>query len=421
MTAAMPAMVRRRDASVVHGESRRRVSAPLIVVLAALIALMVDVATKVSLGPLSLSGVITLAVCALLVSTSPLLLGHGLAARLPWPLLAFYLYAIVRFAVAPSSDGLQFVAVMTIFALGMAFAARQVDAEQAGYSLIVLMAVGMALCGVFLVQLVTATPIYITRGFALTALIPLAASIAIPRSSRVWQRIAPFFILFTIVVSLSRTASVIAVLMMTGLVLRFHRGVRLLLALLGLAGAAGGAWLLIMLYPPLRDRFVGGDNAFEIGGIGFNTSGRSALWESVINDAANSPWFGRGAGSSVELVTALFSPITQPHNEYLRLYHDFGAIGLTCFVLGVIALIVTLGRRAATSDDPVQWAALIALLGVLAAASTDNVFVYPFVMLPLAILIGLALSSDATDRSRGAREPTNLAHRPLSESVRRTH
>lgn len=83
-TIAPAVMARRRD------ESRARVSAPLIVVLAGLIALLVDVATKVSLGPLSLSGAITLAVCALLVAASPLLLGHRLGATLPWPLLGFF-------------------------------------------------------------------------------------------------------------------------------------------------------------------------------------------------------------------------------------------------------------------------------------------------------------------------------------------
>lgn len=413
-TIAPAATARRRD------ESRARVSAPLIVVLAGLIALLVDVATKVNLGPLSLSGAITLAVCALLVAVSPLLLGHQLGATLPWPLLGFYIYAVVRFAADPSSDGLQFIAVMTIFALGMAFAAREISTEQAGLSLVALMAVGMALCVVFLIQLATGAPIYITRGFALAALVPLAASIAVPRTRRAWQRLAPFVIVFTIVASLSRTASVIAVLMMTGLVLRLRRGVRMVFALLGLGGAAVGAWMLITLYPPLRDRFVGGDNAFEIGGIGFNTSGRSALWEGVIADAAQNPWFGRGAGTSVELVTARFAPITQPHNEYLRLYHDFGVVGLVLFALGVLSLIVTLSRRAAKSDNPVHWAALIALLGVLAAAATDNVFVYPFVMLPLAVLIGLALSSGAPQSRTSADDPSRRARHHLSEELRRT-
>lgn len=390
-----PAFAGRR---VFHrGSKGAATSAPAIVVVAAGFMLLVDTVTTVRFGSFSLGAGVTVVVAGSLLALSPLVLRADAARRLPIALVLFFAYAAVRVAVAPSIDGVQNIAVLLMFGIGVAFAARSATVERAGLGVSVLASCGIVISLLALVQASTGFVIYGTRSFALAALVALAAAIAVP-SGRILARIAPLLIVIAVVASLSRTASIIAVLLLAGLVVRLPRGRRIVLALGGLAIAAVGAWTLITTFPPLRDRFLGGDNAAEFGGLSINTSGRSALWDALLNSALTSPVFGQGPGSAAALVEARFYPILLPHNEYLRLFHDLGMVGLALFALGCIALISRISVRAARTDHPIHWAALFGLIAVLAAAATDNVFLYPFVMVPLAALVGLSLGLPATER-----------------------
>lgn len=366
--------------------SRERV--PVVVNIAIVIAILVDVLTHVSLGPLSVSGFVTLGLAGGFIAASPMLIGYRRA--LPTSLIVFVGYVTIRLLHEPASDGLQMVCVWVLFVVGGMFAARGNNSERAGRSLLLFTRTALVLCGVFFTQLIMGTVIYVTRGFALTALVLLAAAISIP-SRRLWVKLAPFVIAFAIVISLSRTASAISILMLIGLAIRQQRGRRLPLVMGGLLIMGTVGYLLITAYPPFRDRFLGGDNAVEFGGLSLNTSGRSNIWDALSQSASSAPWFGHGPGSSVELVTKLYAPITQPHNEYLRILHDLGIVGMILFAIGMLALLCAIVRRAVTEDASVHWAALLATVAVLLAATTDNVFVYPFVMLPLGVLVGLSL------------------------------
>ena len=372
--------------------------AQAIVVVAAGFMLAVDLAGTIRFGSFSLGAGVTVLVAGALLALSPLLVRTGAPRVVPLPLMLFFAYSLVRVAMSPSIDGLQNIAVLLMFGLGASFAARRSTVESAGLGVSVLANCGIVVSLVALFQAATGIVVYGTRSFALTALIAAAAAIAVP-SGRILARIAPLLIVVAIVASLSRTASIIAVLLLAGLAVRLPRGRRLVLALGGLAASAVGAWVLITTFPPLRDRFLGGDNAAEFGGLSINTSGRSALWEALWDSAVTNPVFGHGPGSATALVESRFYPILLPHNEYLRLFHDLGIVGLATFALGCVALIVRISVRAARTDHPIHWAALFGVLATLAAAATDNVFVYPFVMVPLAALVGLSLGLPASARA----------------------
>ncbi|HEY0375240.1 MAG TPA: hypothetical protein VGC94_10620, partial [Amnibacterium sp.] len=89
-----------------------------------------------------------------------------------------------------------------------------------------------------------------------------------------------------------------------------------------------------------------------------------------------------------------FPNIGHPHNDYLRLWHDFGLLGVGLFALGLLILIVGAVRRALRTEpgsSAVHWSAALGLSAVAAAAATDNVFIYPFVMLPLAAVVGVSI------------------------------
>lgn len=161
--------------------------------------------------------------------------------------------------------------------------------------------------------------------------------------------------------------------------------------MIGIAGAV--AWQVVMRYEPLYNRFFEGDDAFVVGDLKLNTSGRMAFWERLWESAFVDPWFGRGIGSSVTVTSRYYAEFgtDQPHNDYLRLFHDLGYIGVTLFVVTWIALIVGASRRAARSTDAttkqVHIAAALALAMVAVAAITDNMIIYPFIMVPVGVLV----------------------------------
>ncbi len=390
------------------GHRWRAPALPWLTWVAVGMAIVIDTSGRVGLGSVSLSAFISVGVMAVLIALAPLVVGAGLAA-VPLPFLLFYGFVVVRLVFAPNPDGLQNAAILTMFTFGIAFSARSATVEIAGATLRVFAGVGVLVAVVFAVGSVSGADVYMTRAFALTALVLLAAAVVLPPTDLL-ARAAPFVIVGAIVLSLSRTASAISILMLVGLVVRLRRGHRLLLACGAVTGVALATWALLSTFAPLRDRFLVGDNAVEVGGLAINTSGRSALWEAVSQNAMHAPFLGHGPGSAVVFVTERFGGITQPHNEYLRVLHDEGLVGLIPFVLGCLLVLIRVIKRITRTDQPIHWAALFALTATLAAAATDNVLVYPFVLLPASVLIGLSLGlpvglSEQPTTGARAREP----------------
>lgn len=160
------------------------------------------------------------------------------------------------------------------------------------------------------------------------------------------------------------------------------------------------SYLAFTYVEPIRARFTDvGDNA-TVGGVQINTSGRGEAWPVAYESAWESPWFGKGPGSvSVLLVKSVGHAFLHPHNDYLRIFHDFGLIGLTLWLLGYIGLIIKTWQYWHWADENDRDNAhihLAAFLGLIAAALgmiTDNVIVYIFLMGPLGILVGASIGN----------------------------
>ena len=170
---------------------------------------------------------------------------------------------------------------------------------------------------------------------------------------------------------------------------------------------------------PLRDRFFGGDNAFEYHGISYNTSGRSELWSYTWHLAQQHLLFGGGPGDAQNHVTAHFGVVAHPHNDYLRLLNDLGVAGLGLFLLSLLALLRATWVRGRRTGEPIHWAAFLGMLGVAGAAVTDNALVYPFVMVPLGVLVGLSLAHPVPLRHVESAADASPAPPPRVESARR--
>lgn len=390
---------------------------PLLIVAIAWLA-VADIPTQLRVGPLSASGLATLLAGAAAVALAPILLlrGRGRSAPRSWqyaippgsrravvpvPLLLFCTIAIVGLARYSSQNAIQQLSVYCAFTAAIGFGALWSTGSTADrfqhLTGIVMGVVALVAIPVFALNITT---IWTPRAFALAAMTGIA--ILVPyRSTHPLVRLAPYLLTLAIAISLSRTALAISVLLLAFAILRSRhgmRGARIVLAFAALAVAGTVAFLAV---PSLRDRFLTGDNGVDVGGISLNTSGRSAIWSLVIEDAQKNPWFGLGPGSASDVVTARFPFVAQPHNEYLRLWHDFGFIGVGLFVLAIVVLAVGALRRALTAPPEhraIHWAALLALLCVSASALTDNPFIYPFVMVPLGVVLGLSIGRRELDR-----------------------
>lgn len=160
------------------------------------------------------------------------------------------------------------------------------------------------------------------------------------------------------------------------------------------------AWSAFTFITPVRERFTSqGDNA-EIAGIKVNTSGRAEFWEPIYASMMESPLFGKGPGSVAEIVLSVNDTTGgHPHNDYLRIFHDFGILGSILWLLGYFGLLVKTFRNWLKADEvksrtaTIHLAAFLAMLAIAMAMLTDNVIVYIFSMTPLGIMVGLSLGS----------------------------
>src|SRR5690554_4940225 len=127
--------------------------------------------------------------------------------------------------------------------------------------------------------------------------------------------------------------------------------------------------------------------------------GRTDAWEYLIETGIEEkPLLRFGTGASRSYVKIPIPGFEHPHNDYIRVFFDFGIIGLIAFLSSWVFKLLTLWKRwtqfAPTAPMALHsFVALTAAGYVLLNAVTDNPIVYFFVMGPLALLIAMA---DAT-------------------------
>lgn len=167
---------------------------------------------------------------------------------------------------------------------------------------------------------------------------------------------------------------------------------------MALVVALGGA--LALQYEPFRERVVGEGGAGSAGALspsvsiegqgeeaqlvvgGVSMSGRGLIWLRTFRHAAQAPWIGHGTGSSVHfLATEVNVGVIHPHNEYLRVFHDLGLVGLTVLLAAAWLILRRVLRvhRGATTPEGKEWAlaAGLAFAGFLGSMVFDNTLLYP--------------------------------------------
>jgi hypothetical protein len=203
----------------------------------------------------------------------------------------------------------------------------------------------------------------------------------------------------------------------------------ILLAFLTLGGTSwrlrsGLAALVLLLtvtaytYEPVRERIfadqrrgftakveisgAGQDAQLHVGGL--QLSGRGLVWLQTWTNAVRAPVLGHGTGSSTSFLTARTSGfIVLPHNEYLRAFHDLGALGLAALLAAFGTVLLALRRlRHAAVSRPTRELALAALLcwaAFVVIALFDNPLGYfVFFTHNVFLLTALALRSAQLER-----------------------
>ncbi|WP_457651196.1 O-antigen ligase family protein [Rhodocaloribacter sp.] len=164
--------------------------------------------------------------------------------------------------------------------------------------------------------------------------------------------------------------------------------------------AVGSMYFLLMNFEPLHDKYFRGDNALEVGDVAINASGRVTMWRAVFKSIQEAPYLGKGIGSSKYALARIRS--NHPHNDYLRLWHDLGALGLLLWFWGYFGSMWSIWKRwrltsyfpEARSEGQRHMAAFLAMLAIGMSMMTDNTIVYSYIMMPLGIMIGIAMGTD---------------------------
>jgi O-antigen ligase len=237
------------------------------------------------------------------------------------------------------------------------------------------------------------------RSFALFGIVGVAWCLASwryrsPGQSGLWA----IGLTALVALSFSRTATVICLLLFPLSQLSFRDSKSVMRVGLWMGLIALIAYLSFNYVQPIRARFTETGDSGQLGGVQVNTSGREPIWQAVMASSSQSPWIGKGPGSVAIPVTQVNSVAAgHPHNDYLRLLHDYGYIGLGLWIAGYATLLLQSWRYWIWADHHdraaahVHSATCLALMGVALAMLTDNVVVYWFVMAPLGMLVGASI------------------------------
>jgi len=111
---------------------------------------------------------------------------------------------------------------------------------------------------------------------------------------------------------------------------------------------------------------------------------------------------GAGAASAVAALITADNPWDHPHNEFLRVLIDYGAVGLVLMVLLLARLAILFAahyRALANKGSRLRagpLAGLGALVSLIALMITDNPLTYTYVMVAFGLIAGLGVSGGET-------------------------
>lgn len=390
------------------------------ILLILLIGGLVDIPTRYHIGQNSVSALLTILygifIWALWV-LNPVISQNTF--KIIWPFVAFLLWGLLSFiwytfnvpGVQSLLVLLTFIGIIVVTSLLIKRHPAYLHIIEKGFFLLVWM--GAAIYGLSVARFgLESNQIISARAFALSALIGISYYVARWRTG--YKRGFWLALILTglIGASLSRTALAIGLFLFP--LSQFDRKNIKKWLRFGAAMIIVGAFLLFVIYnvEPIRSRFFQGDISLQLGSITINGMGRAALWRLTFASLIESPIIGKGSGSASTLINSIYPGLSHPHNDYLRVLHDYGIVGFLLWMYGFLRLCWVSWRswektqRIPGSKAYIHLAAFLALVSTGLGMITDNTIVYMYVMAPLAILVGL--SQGWVWRNIVVKEPVNI-------------
>jgi len=372
-------------------------------------------AVFIKVGPFSLSvyGTVLAAGLVLVSCTTQLLLGSCMRPRaipwrlkaeslrvlkIMWPLILLLLFSLIWLALEWRIEGAQNLLALTILVVGILALANEIDSQKVKRFLSLYLYVSLVVSGVYVVFAVSGLPGFANRQFAMIMLVSLSIAAVWPASNRL-LRVAPYFLTLSIILSQSRTAALVALVLLCIHIFWSTKGTwKLWSRITATLIAAAGILVLVLVVPPWIEAWANialGIEERDLGG----TSGRLTAWARFLSLLTRpSEWiFGLGTGAAMEYGTAEVPYFSHPHNEYLRFLVDLGILGVVLLILGALLLIIHFARSWSRAE-PVGKASLLVIISLGIVATTDGPLYSSFVIIPATLVIGLGLASTLNTR-----------------------
>ncbi len=147
---------------------------------------------------------------------------------------------------------------------------------------------------------------------------------------------------------------------------------------LGVAAAMG---LGLFYTPTFQERFffTGEGTLQDVVEGNFLSYGRFESWPDIWEEAWRHPFLGAGAGSTYTFVPTVWEGMYHVHNDYLRIFFEFGLVGLWLFLIVSLWQIASLRQRVLQATGVERRAFAASLLGFvlfLITCATDNTLIY---------------------------------------------
>lgn len=383
----------------------RRRSLPLIIVVGLVVAALCDLPVRATVWGVTPSAAISALTACLCLASLPALarVPSGRFVGLGWAWVFVTLAIAFGAVLGVGYDGAQNLTVYVVWLLMMTYAAAWLDADRATLVLTWLRRIAWLLAGLYALAVLHggfgSVDILGARSFGLEALVLMAVAAPLGYSGSWHDKMLPLVLFVLVSLSLSRTATVAALVLLVARLSWGGRGFRVGRSAVFTGLGALVAVLAVANVPALHDRIFAGDRAYRVGQTQINTEGRTVIWSAVTSDINSSPFIGHGAGAASERVKVEVPGQVEPHNDYLRLLYDYGWIGLTAFMicyLGLVRRTWKLMRRAATTElSAAHASAFLALVAVSFGMATDNVLIYAFTMAPFGLVVGISVGLGA--------------------------
>jgi O-antigen ligase len=141
----------------------------------------------------------------------------------------------------------------------------------------------------------------------------------------------------------------------------------------------------------------------------FATHGRTVIWEAMGTGIDEKPYFGHGANASETYLSSIFTGVTHPHNDWLRLLFDYGYFGTVIFGLSLFLQLLHILKRAKNSIGETKilfYTGASTILSFVLFMFSDNIILYAafFGNLQFAI-IGTAYAAYSQIQQTEIRKP----------------